>query len=450
MHYTNAPVIIDERLRRHRGPRRALLGLGPGERHVRHRRPGSTRAWRCTPPPASARRARVEGRAVRPRRRTAAASSTASRPTEDPTLAAPALRLPAPEAALRSATRPSSSPRRAAARSSEFLEVARGALRRTRAASARARSSTRSAGRSTRSASSTSAPRRSSSCCSATSAGRAAGSWRCAGTRRSRARPTSRRSTTSCPATCRCRTPTTYGGFDDYIEANTSPTGWWGNFDAYAVEPAEGVLGRARDRRQRLLLRLPAAHRRGPLDLPDVLAHARRRRQGLHRRRREPGRRHRRTRSCTGSRWRSSTGSSCATSSRSRSAVVLARQRPRSRPASCAPRRSATEVFFLPAAAAHREGRLVHEHAAAAAVALQGGRAEGRLPLRALVLLTTSAASIREKLARSQEPRDAPVLRPALGLPDPRRASTSRAPRRCSREINGWDADGKPLSATRS
>ena len=41
------------------------------------------------------------------------------------------------------------------------------------------------------------------SSCSATSAGRAAGSWRCAATPRSRARPTSRRSTTRSTATCR-------------------------------------------------------------------------------------------------------------------------------------------------------------------------------------------------------------------------------------------------------
>ncbi len=80
-----------------------------------------------------------------------------------------------------------------------FLEVAEALCDELRAASARPRSSTRSAGRSTRSASRTSAPRRSSSCCSATSAGPAAASWRCAGTRPSRARPTSRRSTTSCP-----------------------------------------------------------------------------------------------------------------------------------------------------------------------------------------------------------------------------------------------------------
>ena len=44
-HYTNAPVIIDEDFARHRGPRRALLRLGPGEAASTTRRPGSTRGW---------------------------------------------------------------------------------------------------------------------------------------------------------------------------------------------------------------------------------------------------------------------------------------------------------------------------------------------------------------------------------------------------------------------
>ena len=76
----------------------------------------------------------------------------------------------------------------------------------TPAGTAPPRSSTRSAGPSTASACSTSGPRRSSSCCWATWAGPAAGSWRCAGTPASRAPPTSRRCSTCCPATCRCRT----------------------------------------------------------------------------------------------------------------------------------------------------------------------------------------------------------------------------------------------------
>ena len=66
-------------------------------------------------------------------------------------------------------------------------------------------SATRSAGRSTRSACSTSARPRSFSCCSATWAGPAAASWRCAGTPPFRAPPIFRRSTTCCPAICRCR-----------------------------------------------------------------------------------------------------------------------------------------------------------------------------------------------------------------------------------------------------
>ena len=44
--------------------------------------------------------------------------------------------------------------------------------------------------------------------CWATWAGRAAGSWPCAGTPRSRARPTSRPCSTCCPVTCPCRTCT--------------------------------------------------------------------------------------------------------------------------------------------------------------------------------------------------------------------------------------------------
>ena len=88
-----------------------------------------------------------------------------------------------------------------------FLEVAEALCDELRPRAHLRVRATRSAGRSTRSASSTSARPRSSSCCSATSAAPAAASWRCAGTRRSRARPTSRRSTTSCPATCRCRAP---------------------------------------------------------------------------------------------------------------------------------------------------------------------------------------------------------------------------------------------------
>ena len=70
------------------------------------------------------------------------------------------------------------------------------------------RSSTAWAGPSTRWACSTSARLRSCSRCSATWAVRAAASSPCAGTRPFRGPPTSPRSSTCCPATCRCRMPT--------------------------------------------------------------------------------------------------------------------------------------------------------------------------------------------------------------------------------------------------
>ena len=78
----------------------------------------------------------------------------------------------------------------------------------TPVANAPRRSPTRWAGPNTPPACRPSGRPRSCSCCSATSGDRAEGSWRCAATRRSRDRPTSRRCSTSFPATSRCRTPT--------------------------------------------------------------------------------------------------------------------------------------------------------------------------------------------------------------------------------------------------
>ena len=122
-----------------------------------------------------------------------------------PDAAASALRLPGPEAPLRALHAGDGRAASAAFRASAFLRVADAFTAAPRARRRPARSATRSAGRSTRPACRSSAPPRSCSCCSATSAVPAAASWRCAATPRSRARPTSRRSTTSCPAICRCR-----------------------------------------------------------------------------------------------------------------------------------------------------------------------------------------------------------------------------------------------------
>ena len=112
------------------------------------------------------------------------------------------------------------------------------------------------------SACSTSAPPRSCRCCSATSAAPAAASWRCAGTPASRARPTSRRCSTCCPATC----PMPHAHAARRRSTSTSQTrehrpGFWGNMPRLHRQPAQGLVGRRGDGRERLLLRLPAAAR---------------------------------------------------------------------------------------------------------------------------------------------------------------------------------------------
>ena len=71
-------------------------------------------------------------------------------------------------------------------------------------------------------------PRRSCSCCSATSAAPAAASWRCAGTPRSRAPPTSPPCSTCCPATSRCRTRTPARTWTASCEAEAAHEGLLG------------------------------------------------------------------------------------------------------------------------------------------------------------------------------------------------------------------------------
>ena len=103
---------------------------------------------------------------------------------------------------------------------------------------------------------------------------------------------------------------------------------------------------------------------------------------------------------------RGRSGSSCATSSRSR----------RRRSGTSAPEIESgelrtedigTEVFFLPAAAHTEKDGLVHEHPAPAAVAPQGGRAGGRLPLRPVVLLPPRPDRAREARRAGRGPTTA-------------------------------------------
>ena len=73
-------------------------------------------------------------------------------------------------------------------------------------------------------------PHRRRSCrrCSATSAAPAAASWRCAGTPPSRAPPTSRRCSTCCPATSRCRTRTPTQDLDSFVRGRGGDEGLLG------------------------------------------------------------------------------------------------------------------------------------------------------------------------------------------------------------------------------
>ena len=94
---------------------------------------------------------------------------------------------------------------------------------------------------------------------------------------------------------------------------------------------------------------------------------------------------------------------------------------------------------------ARGEGGHVHPDPAAAAVAGEGRRAAGRLPLRAVVLLPPGPADPGEA-GRLDRPARPGAARPDLGLPDARRRPTpSRAPRRCCARSTGttWRPGGR-------
>ena len=151
--------------------------------------------------------------------------------------------------------------------------------------------------------------------------------------------------------------------------------------------------------------------------------------QGLLRAGREPGRRLGATRRLTALAMASSTGSSCATSQEIESASLLARLA-RDRDRRAAHRGHRHRGVLAARRRAHREGRHVHEHPAPAAVAPQGGRAAGRLPLGPVVRVPPRAPHPREARRLDGRPRPA-AARPHLGLPDCTARTTSPTPRRC-------------------
>ena len=129
---------------------------------------------------------------------------------------------------------------------------------------------------------------------------------------------------------------------------------------------------------------------------------------------------------------------------RDRDGDVLAR-RPRGRDRRAAHRGHRHRGLLPARRGAHREGRHVHEHPAAAAVAPQGGRAAGRLPLASCGSSTTSAAASASKLAESSDPRDRPVLDLTWDYP-PRGPHDEPDAEAVLREINGREADGAAVA----
>ena len=190
-------------------------------------------------------------------------------------------------------------------------------------------------------------------------------------------------------------------------------------------QPAQGLLGRRGDTRERLLLRLPAEDHRRPRHLPHRARHDRRQGEGLLPARPEPRRRVR-ARQGAAARHGQPRLAGRPRPVRDRERDVL-EERPRDRDRRDRP--GGVPHRGVPAARrlARREGGHVHPDAADAAVAREGRRAGRRLPLRAVVLLPPRPDDPRaaRRVDRGQGPSGPG---PQLGLPRARRVR--RAQRR--------------------
>ena len=256
-------------------------------------------------------------------------------------------------------------------------------------------------------------------------------SWRCAATPRSRARATSPRSTTCCPATCRCREASRGRPHARELHrgGRLSRAAGGRNFDKYIVSLLKAWFGDAataeNDYGFAHLPKISGNHSH----FPTMLRAARRRLDGMFVMGQNPAvGSHARGAAC-GARSRSSSGSSCATSPRSRRRASGWTRRRSSR-ASCATEDISTEVFLMPAAAhVEKEGHFTNTQRLAA-VARQGARPAGRRALGAA--LHAPPAKRRDgALRRLRRPEGLAAAQPALGLPGARAARASRAPRTC-------------------
>ena len=221
---------------------------------------------------------------------------------------------------------------------------------------------------------------------------------------------------------------------------NGADTGFWGDMDAYTGQPAEGVVGRRGDRRRTTSASTTCRASTGDHShLPDRAGHARRQGQGLLRRGREPGGR-------LGQRAAAAPGAGEARLAggarlrRDRDARRSGTTARRSRRASCGPRTSRTEVFFLPAAAhTEKDGtftntqRLLQWHHKAVE---PPGDARSEL----WFMLPPRPQHPARSCAARRDAARPPLLRPDLGLPDAGRRPPSPSAEAVLHEINGCDA----------
>ena len=225
--------------------------------------------------------------------------------------------------------------------------------------------------------------------------------------------------------------------FDDYIERERVADGLLGQLRRVLRQPAEGVVRRRT--RRRTTTAASTTCRGSTATTPPTRrrsADARRQGEGLHRGRREPGRRLGEREGCTGWRWRSSTGSSCATWSRSRRASFW-HDGPEIESGELRTEEIGDRGLPPAGGRAHREGRLVHQHAAAAAVALTRRSSRRGLPLRLWFYYHLGRRS-SEKLAGSTE-RATGRSRRCTGTTRRTAQIDEPTPRRCCAEINGYD-----------
>ena len=215
-------------------------------------------------------------------------------------------------------------------------------------------------------------------------AGPAAASWRCAATATSRARPTSRPCTTCCPATCRSRgADEQHETLDDYVEHEGLPTGYWANFPKFIVSLLKAWYGDAATAENDFgfdwLPRIDGDYSQLPFF--DRMAEGEV--KGYFLLRPEPGRRRAQCRAASRrpAQPRLAGGARLVRDRERR----LLEERPRAAPPTG--RRSRPRCSSCPAAPSPEKDGSLHQHPAAAAVARQGARPAGRLPLGRLVRL---------------------------------------------------------------